>query len=211
MRTAIGKALLALPLSAAILTVSAHPNTASASEAEAEESEDLSDLVTRAGELPLTLRRQTLIVRDIDRSLALYRDAIGMKVIYDETWGGTSADTGEEWTTRLVFLQASDPFISVLGLLDNEAGNPEHPSKLEPVEREGFVPGKTVTLFNTTELEERWPLIEATPGVEVLRGPTYREFPGYNDDVIKMMITVFYDPDGFLVEFNQPIGEDEGE
>ena len=32
----------------------------------------------------LVLRRQTLIVRDIDTSLALYRDAIGMTVIYDQ-------------------------------------------------------------------------------------------------------------------------------
>ena len=33
--------------------------------------------------IPLDLRRTTLVVRDIDKSLALYRDALGMKVSYD--------------------------------------------------------------------------------------------------------------------------------
>jgi hypothetical protein len=32
----------------------------------------------------LVLRRQALVVRDIEKSLALYRDAIGMEVIYDQ-------------------------------------------------------------------------------------------------------------------------------
>jgi len=33
-------------------------------------------------EHPLIFRRTTLIVRDIEKSLALYQDAIGMEIIY---------------------------------------------------------------------------------------------------------------------------------
>ena len=33
---------------------------------------------------PLDLRRTTLVVRDIEKSLALYRDALGMTVEYDQ-------------------------------------------------------------------------------------------------------------------------------
>lgn len=58
--------------------------------------------------LPVDLRRTTLVVRDIDRSLPLYRDALGLKVIYDQVIGGT---------TRLVLLRANDDFIGVLGLM----------------------------------------------------------------------------------------------
>ena len=33
---------------------------------------------------PVDLRRTTLIVRDVDRALAFYRDALGLKVVYDQ-------------------------------------------------------------------------------------------------------------------------------
>lgn len=33
---------------------------------------------------PLDLRRTTLLVRDLEASLALYRDAMGMEVSYDQ-------------------------------------------------------------------------------------------------------------------------------
>lgn len=158
------------------------------------------------GELePLTLRRQTLIVRDIERSLALYRDAIGMTVIYDNIIRRPHRTEDREQQTRLVFLKATDEFIGVLGLVDFEYNNPDHPVHSKPIRREGMTPGNSVVLFNTTELAERWPLIEATPGVEVISGPTYREYPSYDgSSLIRVDVTLFYDPDGFLVEFNQP-------
>ncbi len=197
--------LIVLPASALMVTFAGCASAAPEIQPRAASQVAANDLIAQAGEEPLTLRRQTLIVRDIDASLALYRDAIGMEVIYDNTWSGTNAESGEEWTTRLVFLKASDPFIGVLGLLDDEAGNPDHPSKLAPVRKEGFIPGKTVTLFNTTELEQRWPAIVATPGVEIIRGPTIREYPGYGGGTITVLVSIFYDPDGFIIEFNQPV------
>lgn len=155
---------------------------------------------------PLTLRRQTLIVRDIERSLRLYRDAIGMEVIYDNIIRRPHATEAREQQIRLVFLKASDEFIGVLGLVDYEHNNPEHPAHAKPVRREGFTPGNSVLLFNTTELDERWPMIEAAEGVEVIGGPTYREYPSYDGtSTIRVNVTTFYDADGFLVEFNQPL------
>ena len=155
---------------------------------------------------PLTLRRQTLIVRDIERSLRLYRDAIGMEVIYDNIIRRPHATEAREQQIRLVFLKASDEFIGVLGLVDYEHNNPEHPAHAKPVRREGFTPGNSVLLFNTTELDERWPKIEAAEGVEVIGGPRYTEYPSYDGtSIIRVNVTRFYDADGFLVEFNQPL------
>ncbi|MXY51209.1 MAG: VOC family protein [Gammaproteobacteria bacterium] len=155
---------------------------------------------------PLTLRRQTLIVRDIERSLRLYRDAIGMEVIYDNIIRRAHATEDRDQAIRLVFLKASNDFIGVLGLVDYEYGNPEHPVHVKPVRKEGFTPGNSVVLFNTTELEKRWHLIEAVEGVEVITGPSYREYPSYDGtSTIRVNVTTFYDPDGFLVEFNQPL------
>ena len=155
---------------------------------------------------PLTLRRQTLIVRDIEKSLRLYRDAIGMEVIYDNIIRRPHRTEDRQQEIRLVFLKASNDFIGVLGLVDYEYNNPEHPAHAKPVRREGFTPGNSVLLFNTTELDARWPMIEAADGVEVIGGPTYTEYPSYDgSSIIRVNVTRFYDADGFLVEFNQPL------
>ena len=155
---------------------------------------------------PLTLRRQTLIVRDIETSLRLYRDAIGMEVIYDQIIRRPHRTEDRQQEIRLVFLKASHAFIGVLGLVDYEYNNPGHPAHAKPVRREGFTPGNSVLLFNTTELDARWPDIVAVEGVEVIGGPTYTEYPSYDgSSTIRVNVTRFYDPDGFLVEFNQPL------
>ena len=155
---------------------------------------------------PLTLRRQTLIVRDIEKSLLLYRDAIGMEIIYDNIIRRPHREEDRQQEIRLVFLKASDDFIGVLGLVDYEYNNSGHPVHTKPVRKEGFTPGNSVLLFNTTELDERWPLIEAVDGVEVIGGPTYTEYPSYDGTgIIRVNVTRFYDADGFLVEFNQPL------
>ena len=63
-----------------------------------------------------------------------------------------------------------------------------------------------MVLFNTTELDKKWPAIEKAPGVRVINGPTYTEYPSYSgESVIRVNVTRFYDADGFLVEFNQPL------
>ncbi len=155
---------------------------------------------------PLVLRRQTLIVRNIEASLALYRDAIGMEVFYDEVIRRPRGEGQPDQQIRLIFLRATDTYIGVLGLVDFQYDDRGHPDHSKPIRREGMTPGNAVVLFNTTELEARWPRIVATPGVEVMRGPTLREYPGYaNQPPIRVMVTLFYDPDGFIVEFNQPL------
>jgi len=176
------------------------------SETPVSSSNSVSEYETLENVDPLTMRRATLIVRDIDRSLALYKDAIGMEVIYDNIIRRPHKTEDRQQEIRLVFLKANHEFIGVLGLVDYEYNNPTHPVKTKPVRKEGFTPGNSVILFNTTEMEKRWPLIEAVPGVEILNGPTYTEYPSYDgSDIIKVNVTRFYDPDGFLVEYNELI------
>ena len=92
--------------------------------------------------LPLDLRRTTLVVRDIDRSIALYRDALGMTVSYDNmirTPRAAKTDQEAEISRRLTFLQANDDFIGVLGLLEYRK-----PRKQQPVSDLAFEPGNHV-------------------------------------------------------------------
>ena len=164
------------------------------------------DASARAADEPLVLRRQTLIVRDIDQSLKLYRDAIGMTVIYDQIIRRPHKTENRTQEIRLVFLKATSDYVGVLGLVDYEHNNPSHPDHRKPVRREGFTPGNSVVLFNTTELTSKWAAIAKAPGISVINGPTLTEYPAYDGkSKIRVNVTRFYDADGFLVEFNQPV------
>lgn len=57
------------------------------------------------------VKRTTLIVRDADRSLAFYRDVLGMTVWYDDeiVLGGATLPVGARGDrTRLVIMRAAD-------------------------------------------------------------------------------------------------------
>lgn len=146
----------------------------------------------------LVLRRATLIVRDIEKSLALYRDSIGMDLIYDQI-----IERGDK-EIRLIFLKTTEDLVGVLGLVDYEYNNPNAEVKKKPIRKEGFTPQNTVLVFNTNDLESRWVKITSMPGIEVIQEPTYTEYPSYDgSSVIKVSVSKLYDPDGNLVELNQ--------
>ena len=164
--------------------------------------------IEKAAEYPLLLRRTTLIVRDIEASLALYQAALGMEIIYDEQIARPHSSEDREQRLRLIFLRASHDHVGVIGLIDYEYGYPEHPVHRKPVRHEGFTPGNPILLFNTQTLAARWPTIAATPGVRVVKAPGLRTYPGYDGGPdIKVMVSIFYDPDGYLVELNQIVTE----
>jgi hypothetical protein len=87
-----------------------------------------SDPIAAAAEFPLLLRRTTLIVRDIEASLKLYRDGLGMEVIYDQEINRPNSSEDREQRLRLIFLKASHDYVGVIGLIDYEYGYPDHPA-----------------------------------------------------------------------------------
>jgi catechol 2,3-dioxygenase-like lactoylglutathione lyase family enzyme len=151
--------------------------------------------------LPIDLRRTTLIVRDMEASLALYRDALGMTVAYDqmltsprlERAGGDGVNR-----SRLVLLRANNGFIGMLGLWQFLDGPEAPPPNAAP----NFAPGEIVLLFNADDLEERFARVAATPGVTVISPPTPRTYPSANGD-IQVMVSMVTDPDGHIVELNR--------
>ena len=172
------------------------------------EKEQASDPLAAAAEFPLLLRRTTLIVRDIEASLKLYRDGLGMEVIYDQEINRPHSSEDREQRLRLIFLKASHDYVGVIGLIDYEYGYPDHPAHTKPVRREGFTPGNAILLFNTDELEERWSTIENAPGVEVMSKPKLTEYPGYGGKgKIRVLVSKFYDADGYILEVNQILSD----
>jgi catechol 2,3-dioxygenase-like lactoylglutathione lyase family enzyme len=152
---------------------------------------------------PVDIRRTTLVVRDIDKSLALYRDALGLKTIYDQRMGGGTGIDGKPLapTMRLVLLRANDTFIGALGLLQRLTPSVESEP---PVVQTG--PVKMIMVINVADLGTRWPKIAATPHIRIETEPTRVEYPAPEGGVIPVMFSAVRDADGNKIELNQILG-----
>lgn len=156
---------------------------------------------------PLDLRRTTLVVRDIEKSLALYRDALGMTVEYDQelTSPGLAMRYGADGQnrSRLVLLKANDSFIGMLGLwqfLDQTEQDLAEPDAAD------FTPGEIVLLFNSNTLDVTFPAAAAAPGVTVIGEPKERRYPSPAGDIV-VMVSMLVDNDGHTIELNQIISD----
>lgn len=159
--------------------------------------------------IPVDLRRTTLVVRDIDRSLPLYRDGLGLRVIYDEVMGGGVDAEGKPTppTIRLVLLRANDDFIGVLGLMQRL--NVAEPVP-EPVFRKAQ-PGGLILVFNVRDLETRFEKIRGTAGVRVAEAPQRIEYPAPGGGVIPVLFSAVWDADGNFIEINRILGTPAGQ
>lgn len=152
--------------------------------------------------LPTDVRRSTIIVRDIENSLMLYRDVIGLEVNYDTTvtTSGVALPAGEPGATaRLVLLNSNDPWVGWVGLM--EWVEPAIPAEDYP-KRMG--PGDVVMVLNTDDVEGRCEEAKAVPGVTFTAEARLQVYPGREGGPdIRVMGCNFFDPDGILIELNQ--------
>ena len=156
---------------------------------------------------PLDLRRTTLVVRDMEASLALYRDALGMEVAYDQELTSPGLDTRHgadgKNRSRLVLLKANDDFIGMLGLwqfLD------QTDKDLAPPQEADFTPGSIVLLFNSKTLDTTFPAAAGAPGVTVIGEPKERRYPSPQGEIV-VMVSMLTDNDGYTLELNQVISD----
>lgn len=160
--------------------------------------------VPEADRVPLDFRRTTLVVADIEKSLAFYRDALGMKVVYDNpirTPREARSDADAERASRLVLLRANDGFVGMLGLLWYAKPLREpRPPKGDDTLR----PGDVVMVFNVRDQAAVFARASTAPGVRVGEAPHLVTYPGYGGQgVIRVMFSSVWDPDGHYVELNQ--------
>lgn len=153
--------------------------------------------------VPTDIRRVTVIVRDMEISLKLYRDVFGMKVNYDAVlpMSGVALPAGKPGAkARLVLLNSNDPYIGWVGLLqwvDPPLDNPgPYPKRMAP--------GGVVIVTNTDDVEGRCAAAAKVPGVTMTGPPRLQEYPGRNGaPPIRVKGCNFFDPDGILIEMNQ--------
>lgn len=158
--------------------------------------------VDEAQRTAIDFRRTTLIVANIDRSLAFYRDALGMVVTYDRliiTPRGASQEDAD-FVRRLVFLRANDDYVGIIGLM--EYVKPKNPRV--DLAGKAFRDGTSVLVFTTETLEKSLAKARELPGVVVLDEPALVTYPSYaGERVTRVLVSALQDPDGFTVELNE--------
>ena len=160
--------------------------------------------------IPVDVRRTTLIVRDVDRSLAFYRDALGLKLVYDQVIvrpGRAEDPPGSERSMRLALLRANDSFVGVVGLL--EYTSPRLPDPPLVQARPGI--GEVILVINARDLDQRFERVRATPGVHVASEPQLTQYPSPDGKgTIPVRVSAVWDPDGYFIELNQLLGDAAG-
>ena len=153
--------------------------------------------------LPTDVRRVTMIVRNMDNSLAVYRDVMGMKINYDAvvTMSGVALPAGEPGAkARLVLLNANDPFIGWIGLM--EWLNKKLPDPGPYPKQMGI--GGHVIVTETSNVEEACAAAAKVPNVTMTAALRAQQYPGRNGaPPINVRGCNFFDPDGTLIELNQ--------
>jgi catechol 2,3-dioxygenase-like lactoylglutathione lyase family enzyme len=147
------------------------------------------------------LKRTTLIVRSIERSLAFYRDVLGFQIWYDDeiVLSGVGLAAGKQGDrTHLVILKAEDPVIGMIGLL--EFTDPRLPQPDVPRERLGI--GDIVFVMQSQDVVGAHERLRRF-GARIHAEPHAFEVTGADGKLIKMTSMSFWDPDGYFIELNQ--------
>lgn len=158
---------------------------------------------------PVDVRRVTLVVRDIEQSLPLYRDALGLKVVYDEKIGGGTDKDGKTTppSVRLVLLRANDDFVGLIGLMQRL--NP--PQAPPPPVFQKAQAGGHIIVINVADLDTRFAKVRATPGVKIADEPEPIEYPAPGGKgTIPVLFSAVWDPDGNFIELNKILGTPAG-
>jgi len=144
------------------------------------------------------LRRATLLVHDIDKSVAFYRDAIGLSV-WLENKGKSAGDlpTGDPVGTpsHFVIMKGRDPWLGMVGLLQYGEAKPA-PKK------DTIGPGDAVLMMETSDLAGIHERLKKN-GYRIVKEPRTSEIT-FGDGTKGLATFLFcMDPDGHVLEINQ--------
>lgn len=156
--------------------------------------------------VPIDIRRTTIIVRDIERSLKLYRDALGMKVNYDAEMKVSSlgfAQGGAPRPIRLVLLNANDSWIGWIGLIQY-TDNPNRPNVRVP---RVLGPGSHIIVAAVADAHKACDAAVKAPGVRIMSPLKISEYPPRTPGApaIRVLGCHFFDADGAYLELNQTL------
>ena len=156
---------------------------------------------------PTDLRRVTIVVEDVDRSLKLYRDALGMRVSYDahlNTTGPALARGAESRPARLAVLTTNDARTGGIGLfqyLDPPL------TRAAPVRR-SLELGSFVLVVSVADACAACSAAAAAPGVSVALPVAEQTFPGRSGaPPVRVRKCEIWDADGAFLEISQSLSQ----
>jgi catechol 2,3-dioxygenase-like lactoylglutathione lyase family enzyme len=169
-------------------------------------SSDPTKITAPTERVPIDIRRTTIIVRDMEASLKLYRDALGMKVNYDAGMNVSSpgfAQGGPPRPIRLVLLNANDPWIGWIGLIQY-TDNPNRPRVRVP---RVLGPGSHIIVAAVGDAQKACDGASAVPGVRMMSPTKISEYPSRTagGPPIRVLGCQFFDADGAYLELNQTL------
>ena len=148
-----------------------------------------------------TVKRTTLIVRDIEVSSKWYEEVLDMSLYYDDTitLGGKGMAAGKKGdVTHLKIYKCSDPVIGMIGLLqwiDPELPAPEEiPTKVDY--------GNPTFVVDTNNVDEVYKKA-LTLGTHIHSEPHEWSVRGADGNMINFITMSVFDPDGYFYEINQ--------
>jgi catechol 2,3-dioxygenase-like lactoylglutathione lyase family enzyme len=167
---------------------------------------DPTKIVAPMERVPIDIRRTTIIVRDMETSLKLYRDALGMRVNYDERMTVSSAafaQGGPPRPIRLVLLNANDPWIGWIGLIQY-TDRPNHPKVKQP---KVLGPGSHIMVAAVADAQKACDAAKLAPGVRLVVEPKISIYPPRIAGAapIRVLGCQFFDADGAYLELNQTL------
>jgi catechol 2,3-dioxygenase-like lactoylglutathione lyase family enzyme len=143
------------------------------------------------------LKRAAIIVRDLDRSLAFYRDALGLGVWVEGECGRDNAQFAQllglpPGATRFVILRSGEATLGMVGLFEVREPDLDAVSIAEP---EHVHRGEVALVFHTDDIQAVHAKVQAL-GLKVVCAPLHLEMPSINVNSLEM---TFRDPNGVLI------------
>ncbi len=154
---------------------------------------------------PVNLRRTTMVVKDMEAALALYRDALGMQVVYDQELSSEGLSMRHKADgknrSRLVLMQTNSGQMGMVGLWQFLDQTDKDLAEPDPAD---FTPGEIVLLFHAENLKETFAKASKVAGVKVLGEPHERRYPSPAGDIV-VMVSMLVDMNGHTIELNQKL------
>ncbi|MCB2108810.1 MAG: VOC family protein [Rhodobacteraceae bacterium] len=154
----------------------------------------------QAGMSIAPMARATIFVRNVDESLKLYRDILGLKPMFDNLWKGKGINAimgTEGLDLRATVLMAGESVVGNIGIYQV---SPDTEAVPAPRQTPDTRTGDFAVVFPTNDIWTLTEKIKAAGYVIVSPPVTLIERPGYKEQPVEMM---FRDADGVLVNLVQ--------
>ncbi|HJP43263.1 MAG: VOC family protein [Candidatus Neomarinimicrobiota bacterium] len=148
-----------------------------------------------------TVKRTTLIVRNIEASSKWYEEILDMSLYYDDTitLSGKGLAAGKKGdVTHLKIYKCSDPIIGMIGLL--QWLDPELPAPEEIPTEVNY--GNPTFVVDTDNVDEVYKKALAL-GTHIHSEPHEWSVRGADGNMINFITLSVFDPDGYFYEINQ--------